>query len=115
MSDVTIVVEGLDALTNGLKAIEPNAKDRVINGALRQAAEAVAQEGNRRVHSPRGNARTFHVIVDGPKAYVGPGSRANFFSQRFMPVLDATINASRSRIENVLRDAVEAGVRVSFR
>jgi hypothetical protein len=112
---ITITLEGLDNLEAGLGRITPSARRRIVGGALRAAAEAVQQEGNRRIHSPQGRARTFHVIVQGARAYVGPGSRANFFSQRFMPVLAAAISAAHSRIENVIRDAVEAGIRDAFR
>lgn len=112
---LSVQIKGLAEIDAGLKKIVPRSRGRITGGALRTAAEAIAQEGNRRVHSPRGHARTFHVYVNGPKAKVTPGSRANFFSQRFMPVLDATVNATHSRVENVLRDAVEAGVREALR
>src|SRR5438094_6006201 len=104
-------IEGLAELEGKLKRIVPNARNRIASGALRTAAEAIAQEGNRRVHSPRGRARTFKVYVNATNAKVTPGSRANFFSQRYRPVLDATLNATHSRVENVITDAVDAGVR----
>jgi hypothetical protein len=112
---INITIEGLDELKIGLGRITPSARNRIVGGALRTAAQAVQQEGNRRIWSPQGHARTFHVIVQGAKAYVGPGSRANFFSQRYRPVLVAAINAAHSRIENVIRDAVEGGIRDAFR
>ena len=113
MLDVRI--EGLDKLRADLARIAPEARARLLAGPMRQSAEAMAEEGNRRVHSPRGHARTFRVYTTAAKAVVSPGSRANFFSQRFMPVLDATVNATHSRVENIIRDAVEQAVRMVLR
>lgn len=110
-----IHIEGLDELQAGLKRIDSDVKRRIAGGPLREAAEAVAQEANRRVHSPRGHARTFKVHVHPTSAYVSPGSRANFFSQRFRPILHASVDATHSRVENVLRGAVDAAVRMVFR
>ena len=112
---INIQIDGLDKLQADLKKIMPEARHQIAGGPLRTAAEAIAQEGNRRVHSPQGRARTFKVYVTPTSAKVTPGSRANFFSQRFMPVLEATVNATHSRVENVLRGAVEAAVRVVLR
>lgn len=110
-----VKITGLNELEAGLKKIVPRSRGRINGGALRTAANAVAEEGNRRIHSPQGHARTFKVYVNPTNAKVTPGSRANFFSQRFRPVLDSTINATHSRLENVMRDAVEAGVREALR
>jgi len=115
MSDVQITVEGLDTLVAKLAKLEPRSRGRIVNGALRQAAETVANEGNRQVHSPLGHARTFRVDVRGTRAYVGPGSRANFFSQLRFPVMDSTLRATHERVEQVIGDAVEAGVREALR
>lgn len=108
-------IEGLERLEADLARIVPETRARIVGGALRSAAEAVAEEGNRRVHSPRGRARTFKVFVHNDRAFVSPGSRANFFAQRFMPILQATINATHDRIERILVAAVEAGVRAALR
>lgn len=107
-------ITGLDKLDAGLRRIVPNSRVRINGGALRTAANAIAEDGNRRVHSPRGRARTFKVYVNSTNAKVTPGSRANFFSQRYRPVLDQTINATHSRVEDVMHDAVEAAVRSAF-
>ena len=114
MADLSIQVTGLEKVDAGLKRILPNSRNRIQGGALRTAGNAIAEEGNRRVHSPRGHARTFKVYVNPTSVKVTPGSRANFFSQRFMPVLGATVNATHSRVENVIRDAVDAAVRSAF-
>jgi len=108
-------IDGLDRLDAGLKRIVPSSRGRIVGGALRTAATAVAEEANRRVHSPRGHARTFKVYVDRGVGKVTPGSRANFFSQRLMPILDASVNATHSRVESVLISAVEAGIREALR
>jgi hypothetical protein len=110
--DVKVI--GLAELEAGLRRIVPNARNRIQGGALRTAAVAIAEEGNRRIHSPRGHARTFKVYVNPTNAKVTPGSRANFFSQRFKPVLDQTINATHNRVQNVMGDAVEVAVKQSF-
>jgi len=112
---IDVKITGLAELDAGLRRIVPNARSRINGGKLREAATAIAEEGNRRVHSPRGHARTFKVYVNPTNAKVTPGSRANFFSQRFKPVLDQTVNATHSRVENVMRDAVEAAVKVAFK
>lgn len=112
---IDVKVTGLENLEAGLKRIVPDSRRRLLSGPLKQAAQAVAEEGNRRVHSPRGHARTFRVYTTQTSAVVSPGSRANFFSQRFMPVLTATVEAAHSRIQNIVDDAVESVVRVSFR
>jgi hypothetical protein len=110
-----VKITGLAELDKGLKRIVPNARSRINGGALRTAATAIAEEGNRRVHSPRGHARTFKVYVNPNNAKVTPGSRANFFSQRFKPVLDQTVNATHSRVQNTMRDAVDVAVKQSFK
>lgn len=112
---IDVKVTGLAEFDAGLKKIVPNSRSRINGGALRTAANAIAEEGNRRVHSPRGHARTFKVYANPTNAKVTPGSRANFFSQRFRPVLDQTINATHSRVDNVMRDAVEAAVQAAFK
>lgn len=108
-------VTGLDELIAGLKRIVPESRSRITSGPMKEAAQAIAEEGNRRVHSPQGHARTFRVYTTRTSAIVSPGSRANFFSQRFKPVLEATVNATHSRVENVMRGAVESVVRLIFR
>jgi len=112
---VDIRVEGLDELKAGLDRMVPDARKQILAGPMQQAAQAVAEEGNRRIHSPRGHARTFRVYTTPTSAVVSPGSRANFFSQRFRPVLQATVDATHSRVENIMREVVEAVARVSFR
>lgn len=112
---IDIKVVGLEGLDAKLGRIVPESRDRIKSGALRTAANAVADEANRRIHSPAGHARTFKVYVDRGVGKVTPGSRANFFSQQYLPVLDATVNATHSRVENVIRDAVEGGLRAAFR
>lgn len=112
---IHIQVTGAAELAARLERVIPEARSRIQGGALRTAANAIAEEGNRRVHSPQGHARTFKVYVDHGVGKVTPGSRANFFSQQFMPILNATVNATHSRVENVIRDAVEAAVRAVVR
>jgi hypothetical protein len=112
---IDVKITGLAELDAGLKRIVPNARSRINGGALRDAAEAIAQEGNRRIHSPRGHARTFKVYINKDKAKVTPGSRANFFSQLYRPVLTATINATRSRLDNLMHKAVETGTESALR
>ena len=109
---INVKVTGLEELTAGLKRIVPESRSRITQGPLKEAATAIAEEGNRRIHSPRGHARTFKVHINAKGALVTPGSRANFFSQRFKPVLDATVNATHSRVENVMRSAVEQAIRM---
>ena len=113
--NIDVEVKGAEKLQNGLKRIVSEERKRLTSGPMRHAAEAVAQEGNRRVHSPRGHARTFRVYTTVNSAVVSPGSRANFFSQQFKPILHATVNATRSRIDNILNDAIDAAVRTTFR
>lgn len=108
-------ITGLSELEAGLKKIIPESRNRITGGALRSAASLVAEEGNRRVHSPRGHARTFKVYADRKVGKVTPGSRANFFSQLRYPVLEAAVSATHSRVQNVIEDAVDAAVRMALR
>lgn len=112
---IDVKVEGLPALLAKIERIGPAIKSRVTHGALREGAEAYAQEGNRRVHSPAGRARTFKVFVHNDQAYVSPGSRANFFSQMRYPILPGVMRAATDRVTRVMEDAVEAGLREALR
>lgn len=108
--NISVSFKGLEELEAKLKKLTPEAHRRLASDALRPSAEAIAQEGNRRIHSPRGHARTFRAWVKQNESHVTPGSRANFFSQRYKPVLQATVNAVRSRLDNISHDAVERAV-----
>jgi len=109
---IAVDIERADAQ---LGRLVPESRHRIVGGPLRQAAEVVAAEGNRRVHSPRGHARTFRVYVNGPKAKVTPGSRANFFSQRRYPILESTVQSTERKVNEIIHDAVESAVRVALR
>lgn len=110
---IEIKIEGLDKLDAGLRRIVPETQRRLAAPA-KESAQVIAQEGNRRIHSPRGHARTFRVYTTSARAVVSPGSRANFFSQRFRPMLQAAIDATHSRVEEIVRKAVEQVVRMEL-
>lgn len=110
-----IRVEGIKELEADLNRIVPESRQRIAHGPMKESAQAIAEEANRRVHSPRGHARTFRVYTTATSAVVSPGSRAAFFSQQYRPILDATVNATHSRVENIIRNATEDAVRTTLR